>query len=172
MSSVGSVNPDGSITDSALQQKVVAYMAAGFTLADIANYMTTGVPPVSMTVVKLDRYPFWRLVSDTFVTFSVGGTSVQHARIEKTIFCHAGSLERPGVFDFLRMADQVKDDFRKTNILNLRKLVDAVLSKYPELKEEDFKAKILEMTPEIFHPVIHKIFQKVPEANEGGSAQP
>ena len=172
MSSVMSVNPDGSITDYALQQKVAAYLAAGFTLADIANCMATGVPPVSMTVVKDDDFPFWRLVSDTFVTFSVGGTSVQLARDQKTIFGHAGSLERPGVFDFMRMADQVKDDFRKTNILNLRKLVDAVLSKYPELKEEDFKAKILEMTPEIFHPIIHKIFEKVPEANEGGSAQP
>ena len=71
MSLVVPVNPDGSITDSVLQQEVVSYMAGGFNLANIANYMATGVPPVSMTVVKLDRDPFWRLVSDTFVTFSV-----------------------------------------------------------------------------------------------------
>jgi hypothetical protein len=170
--SSGSVNPDGSITDSALQQKVVSYLAAGFTLADIANCMTTGVPPVSMTVVKYDGFPLWRLVSDTFITLSLGGTSVLLAREQKTIFGHAGSLERPGVFDFMKMVNQVKEDFSKTNISNLRKLVDAVLFKYSGLKEEDFKAKILEMTPEIFHLIIHKIFQKVPEANEGCSAQP
>ncbi len=145
---------------------IITFLQEGYSLYAISNWLSTNELPTEKTAARFST--FYKILSEFLVTLAVGGPSAQLSRVENCVFKYPGSLECVWLLSLMTMVDTVRDEYRQTKNLNLRRLVDLILEMYTKLGEEELKTKVLAVTPEIFQSIIHKAF-KLPEAKEGGS---
>jgi hypothetical protein len=165
-------------TNPLLLDKVVAYLAAGYTLEDIEHFLSTGVIPSRFTIINRYEqpwsenghwYPWWHLFAETVITLSLGGYDANKKRIDATLLAHSGPWERIGLMDLHKTIHQLKTA-SGPNEISVREFIDQMIA-YSNLDEEVIRLYLLKKTPAVFHQVINEAFAKAPEDKEGCSAE-
>ena len=165
-------------TDPVYLKQVVAYLADGYTLEDIEHFLSTGVIPRCLTIIKNYEqpwhvngrwYPWWHLFAETVITISLGGSDAIQNRIEVTLMAHSGPWERLGLMELYKTVSQLQTAAGPNGKISIGEFIDAMVT-YSNLDSEVIRLYLLKKTPAVFHPVINEAFAKAPEAKEGGSA--
>ena len=151
-----------SLKDTAVLQQVIAFICDGYDFDEIATWLKGGVAPITIIPIKDYLIPwdksnglwrsFWFYLAQTIVTLNLGGQKAQNARYIKVINGRSGSLESPGMLDLEKMID--RSNYEPKN------LVIEILAFYPKLSEEELQTSLLEVTPPVFHSIIHSVFVK------------
>jgi len=156
----------------AVNEHLIKFLADGYSLQSVVNWIITDVLPTEKTVVRHDNDPaFWRALVDSIITLMIAGPSAQSTREYITILKVHGSLEEYGILPLLRLFSQVREEHRTSGVIKMQLLVDGLLAEFTCTREE-LRTNALLFTPELFQPIINSVFAKDSEAKESGSAQP